>query len=71
MFEVLGYEYDKEESIKGHLELFRNHLSDSTILFNMITKEYGVFHFNNDYYRFIPTGVHKAITQQMKELGWL
>lgn len=59
MFEELGYHKEKK-IVGGYISYF---CCDYEIMFDLNEKEYSASE--------ITIELHKAITQQMKELGWL
>ena len=70
MFEKLGYNLFEDIWHKNLI----THIKDPIeVEFDLIDKSYSVVKNEYDYFAYynIDVEIHKAITQQMKELGWL
>ncbi len=65
MFKELDFIIDDETSIR--IEYENDYDSNEYIFFDKKDKDYIV----SEEIRYISVDLHKAITQQMKELGWL
>jgi hypothetical protein len=68
MFEELGYELCEENK-----DFMRYEKPYNNIVFNKYWKDYRCFKYAHCTAGIVPVNVkiHKAITQQMKELGWI
>ena len=70
MFEKLGYKL--VEDIWNN-NLFRYKYIQYELVFDLIEKTYAFIQTDDDYYGYasVDLDFHQAITQQMKELGWI
>ena len=72
MFEELGYGLTREDG--NYLVYVRNDNFNWVISFNLRDKKYNLelTNYFGDFQKFIISyKLHEAITQQMKELGWI
>lgn len=67
LFNELGYDYNKDDNI---IEYFaRGEVWYCYVTFDLINEEYSVNE-NNDF-GYVDAKLHRCITKQMEELGWL
>lgn len=65
LFKELGYERD--DRYADRIEYYDG--DGYRAIFNLVTREYAFG--NHGYYYYIDIELHRAITKQMEELGWL
>ena len=69
LFEELGYEYNRYNNSIKYFDNSGTSFWYCSITFDLTNKEYSVR--ENDDYTSVDVKLHKAITKQMEELGWL
>jgi len=66
MFEELGFEFVDENRYSGVCIIYRKPYSKVEVFFIKSVKTYCLYNSRD-----VSVELHKAITQQLKELGWL
>ncbi|MDD5293737.1 MAG: hypothetical protein PHW40_05445 [Candidatus Izemoplasmatales bacterium] len=71
MFKELGYEFVDEKRHFDWYITYKKPWSGTSVFFLKTSKTYNVYNLRGQAVVDVSIELHKAITQQMKELGWL